>query len=73
MLTEITKTSIPLTADEVSLVSIFLENLATFKPMIQARIMDMKNGSVTINFDAQGKLQTIEKRFVAYRLTKGES
>lgn len=53
---------IEITNPEAVMFRSFMEFNQTFALMVKSGVFDMKNGSATIHFDSQGKIQKIERK-----------
>jgi len=52
--------------DEAVKFLLFQEYYETFMVLINSRVFDVRNGSVTLNFDKNGTLKTINRSDILY-------
>lgn len=53
---------IEITTPEAIMFRSFMEFNQTFSLLVKSGVFDCKNGSITMHFDSQGKIQKIERK-----------
>jgi hypothetical protein len=61
------KTAIFLIPAEVNQFLLFREHYDIFSTLIDARIYEVKNGNITINFDHEGTLMTVVRNEIVFK------
>lgn len=61
-----TCTNIELTPEDVEKFKLFQQYYDTFTALVEAKVFEQKTASITLNFDHDGVLQTIERKDMMY-------